>query len=290
MTRFDRTAEDVGNVLSLEHVNLTVPDQSLAALFYVTGMGFTRDPYMDFGLANMWVNAGAQQFHLPLGAPQVFRGTITVAVPDLDMLERRLGRIARHLDGTKFTLERDDTGLRVVCPWGNRIRARGPGAFGTMSLGIPRLEVTVAPGHAAGIGRFYRQVMRCPVTEADATAEVRVGVGQHLAFTETETPDALPDYDGHHVAVYLADFSGPHRWLAERGLITEESDRHQYRFQSIVDPDSGAVLTELEHEVRSMTHPMYQRPLVNRNPALRVGSYRPGTETFTPPDPTTETE
>ena len=31
---FDRQKEDVGNVQLLEHVNVTVPDQSLAALFY----------------------------------------------------------------------------------------------------------------------------------------------------------------------------------------------------------------------------------------------------------------
>ena len=34
-----------------------------------------------------------------------------------------------------------------------------------------------------------------------------------------------------------------------------------------VDPDSGENLYELEHEVRSVTHPLYARPLVNRNPA-----------------------
>ena len=30
---FDRTMEDVGNIVMLEHVNLTVPDQGIAALF-----------------------------------------------------------------------------------------------------------------------------------------------------------------------------------------------------------------------------------------------------------------
>ena len=71
---FDRQKEDVGNVQLLEHVNVTVPDQSLAALFYVTGLGFTRDPYIDFGNLNMWVNLGDQQFHLPTSSAQVLRG------------------------------------------------------------------------------------------------------------------------------------------------------------------------------------------------------------------------
>ena len=43
---FDRTKEDVGNVQLLEHVNVTVPDQGLASMFYVTGLGFTRAPYL----------------------------------------------------------------------------------------------------------------------------------------------------------------------------------------------------------------------------------------------------
>ena len=36
--------EDVGNIVSLEHINVQVPDQQAAILFYVVGMGFTRDP------------------------------------------------------------------------------------------------------------------------------------------------------------------------------------------------------------------------------------------------------
>ena len=34
------------NIRLLEHVNLTQPDQRLATLFYVVGLGLTRDPYM----------------------------------------------------------------------------------------------------------------------------------------------------------------------------------------------------------------------------------------------------
>ena len=281
MTTFNRSAEDVGNVLSLEHVNVTVPDQGVAALFYVSGLGFTRDPYIDFGQRNMWVNVGAQQFHLPLGKPQVFRGRITVVAPDLADLERRLARVAKPLAGTRFEFSREDDHLRLRCPWGNELQAFGPGSHGRMALGIPTLEVDVAPGTAPGIGRFYRQVMGCPVTEADGTARVRVGHDQTLIFIEKEA--LAPPYDGHHVAIYLNRSSEPHRWLRERGLITEESDQHQYRFQAIVDPDSGEVLTELEHEVRAMSHPMFHRPLVNRNPAVGFMNYRQGSEIFTPP-------
>jgi hypothetical protein len=43
---FDRGAEDLGNSIHLEHVNVQVPDQRLATLFYVAGLGLTRDPYL----------------------------------------------------------------------------------------------------------------------------------------------------------------------------------------------------------------------------------------------------
>jgi catechol-2,3-dioxygenase len=280
MTSFDRTTEDVGNVLNLEHVNLTVPDQGLAALFYVTGLGFTRDPYIDFGTRNMWINAGEQQFHLPLGKAQVFRGHIAAVVPDLDGLQRRLGNIAKPLDGSRFRFEQNADHVRVTCPWGNDVRVYGPDHFPAMTLGLPRLDVQVPPDTARGIAAFYRQVMECPATVTDGRAHVRVGHNQTLTFSESARP--LAPYDGHHIAIYVANFSGPHRRLLERGLVTEESDQHQYRFQAIVDPASNTVLTELEHEVRSMAHPMFHRPLVNRNPALNFFNYRKGSEVYTP--------
>ena len=49
-------------------------------------------------------------------------------------------------------------------------------------------------------------------------------------------------------------------------------------FKDIVDLDSGKHLFPVEHEVRSATHPMYLRPLVNRNPAETNRTYAPGHE------------
>ena len=76
--------EDVGNIVLLEHVNVQVPDQALAIAFYIVGLGFTRDPYMNIGLHNMWANVGEQQFHLPVRPTQVIHGHIGLVVPDLD--------------------------------------------------------------------------------------------------------------------------------------------------------------------------------------------------------------
>ena len=69
---FDRTAEDLGNIVELGHVNVRVPDQSKAIAFYLMGLGLTRDPYLMAGLENMWVNVGRGQFHLPTEDPRSF--------------------------------------------------------------------------------------------------------------------------------------------------------------------------------------------------------------------------
>ncbi|MEM7275294.1 MAG: hypothetical protein AAF547_19615 [Actinomycetota bacterium] len=277
---FDRSTEDVGNILLLEHVNVTSPDPMLTSLFYVDGLGLTRDPYIDLGPDLQWINAGRQQFHLPVGPPQVVRGTIEVIVPDLVALVRRLGRIADRLSGTAFEYRVDGDGLAVRGPWGNRFRCVGPAPGDRVDLGLRCVELDVPTGTAEGIGRFYREVIGSPVAVADGRCTVIVGPGQMLRFRETT--DGIADYDGHHIAVYVADFSGPHRWLVERDLILEESDRHQYRFLWIADPESGERLFELEHEVRSLHHPLYQRPLVNRNAEQRLPTYTPGADPHRP--------
>src|SRR5258708_20583765 len=84
--QFDRTAEDLGNIVELGHVNVTVPDQTLATAYYLMGLGLTRDPYLMAGLENMWVNVGRGQFHLPTRGAQVVRGTTALVIPDLEPL------------------------------------------------------------------------------------------------------------------------------------------------------------------------------------------------------------
>lgn len=166
--RFDRSTEDIGNIVEFGHVNLRVPDQQLAIVFYVMGLGLTRDPYLVTGVDNAWINVGTCQFHLPVGPAQVLRGRIGLVMGDLDAL----------------------------------------------------VELQIA----------------------------------------------------------VADFSGVHRRLLERGLVSEESNQSQYRFENITDVETGEVLVTLEHEVRSMRHPMYARALVNRNPATTNKHYATGHE------------
>jgi catechol-2,3-dioxygenase len=257
--------ENIGNIMLMEHVNLPVPDQGIATLFYLVGMGFTRDPHMMVGLENMWVNLGEQQFHLPTNNPQVLRGHIGVVTPSLDALADRLESIKPRLADTKFAYERKDGYIEITCPWGNTMRAYEPAEeFGNIVTGIPYVEFTVPVGTADGIMRFYTQVMGAVASVEDAggkAAVVEVGNYQRLVFRETEN---VPEYDGHHIAVYVANFSAPFNYLKERGLVTEDPRNHQFRFVSIIDPDTGEKLFDVEHEVRGMRHALYRRPLVNR--------------------------
>jgi hypothetical protein len=279
---YDRNVDDLGNITALEHVNVTIPDQRLATLFYVVGMGFTRDPYLTVGDENMWANVGSQQFHLPTRTPQVLRGHVGIVVPDLGALKERLMSVRKKLAETRFAYSDENGCLAVTCPWGNQLRCYAPAPrFGDMTLGIPYVEFAIRHGTAPGIARFYEQAfgVRGALAADEHSATIPVGRGQTLVFRES---DKQPPYDGHHIAIYVADFSGPHRFLNERGLITQESDQHQYRFRDIVDPDGGAVLFEIEHEVRSLRHPMWGRPFVNRNPAQTQRNYVRGRDAFYP--------
>ena len=150
---FDRAAEDLGNSIHFEHVNVQVPDQRLATLFYVTGLGLTRDPYLMVSDTNMWINAGRSQFHLPSGKPQVLRGHTGLVIEGREALLARLASVAKKLEGTAFTFAERNDHVEATCPWGNRIHIHEPDAarFGRITLGIPYVEFDVPIGTAAPI-------------------------------------------------------------------------------------------------------------------------------------------
>jgi hypothetical protein len=281
----NHASEDVGNIVLLEHLNVQVSDQPQAILFYIVGLGLTRDPYLTVGLENMWVNVGEQQFHLPTRKAQRFSGHLGLVVPDLDGLERRFESLQDRLAGTEFKWSRANGHIAATCPWGNNFRCYAPEEkYGDMALGIPYIEFLVKPGAAQGIARFYQEVFRAPAAiQAEgefAAARIAIGRNQELIFRESGEP--IHPYDGHHVAVYVANFSGPYEFLNSRGHITEDVRGHQFRFQAIVDPETGATLHELEHEVRSFKHPLYQRTFVNRNAEQTQRNYHRGRDGMAP--------
>ena len=153
-----------------------------------------------------------------------------------------------------------------------------------MGLGIPYVEFLVKAGAAAGIARFYKEVMEAPsVVHSEmgvSVARIEIGRNQRLLFRETD--EKIPPYDGHHIAVYVANFSGPYGSLKRRNLIMEEVRNHQFRFKDVVNLESGEKLFEVEHEVRSLRHPLYHRLLVNRDPTQSQRNYTRGRDSLIP--------
>jgi hypothetical protein len=287
---FDRAAEDVGNSVHLEHVNVNISSQHHASLFYVAGLGLTRDPYLMVSDDNMWVNVGRSQFHLPSGKATVLRGHAGLVISGRQALLQRLAAVRGKLEGTKFAFSEHNDYVEAICPWGNRIHVHEPDAkrFGRITLGIPYVEFGVPPDTAEAIARFYREMISVPVeiVENGSVARVLVGNNQHLLFRETDRP--LPEFEDHHVQIYVADFSGPYQRLKARNLVSCEDNRYQYRFRDIIDLDTGRHLFKIEHEVRSVKHPNYLRPLINRNPAQTARTYSPGHDQLDwamPPEP-----
>jgi hypothetical protein len=289
LKQYDRAAQTVGNIVHLEHFNVVIPDQRLATLFYVVGLGGTRDPYLFMGLENMWVNFGRTQVHVPSRdakpRAEVLRGTAGFVVPSLDDLEKRLAHAGNEMKRvmpeiqTKFSWNRKGDVVEATCPWGNRIRCHAPSPeFGRTELGLVYVDFDVPRGTAEGIARFYNEVMKAPASASQGKATVKVGRDQRLMFTETDAPQ--PAYDNHHIQIYINDFSTPYEWLKARDLISMETDANEWRFQWIVDPKDGRKLFQVEHETRSMKHRLFARPLVNRNHAIGNMTYEPGTDAF----------
>jgi hypothetical protein len=287
--QFDRTTQTVGNIVHLEHWNVVINDQRLATLFYVVGLGGTRDPFLFPGMENMWVNFGRTQVHMPSRGEnpksERVRGTMGYVVPDLEALKKRLEYAGSEMKRVapekpnQFSWREKDGAVEATCPWGNRVRCHAPSPqFGKTELGLVYVDFDVPPGSAEGIALFYNDVMAAPARAERGRASVSIGRDQHLHFTETQAP--IPEYDNHHIQVYIADFSTPYRWLLERELISMETDEAEWRFQWIVDPRDGRKLFQIEHEVRSMKHRLFGRPLINRNHSITNMTYVTGQDAF----------
>ena len=265
LNTYDRKTQDVGNIVLFEHLNLKVPDFDTAIRFYVEGLCMTRDPVYMVGPDNMWLNNGDQQLHFQKGNPQIFRGEVILVIPDLQHVADNLKKVEPYLSKSRFSWALESHCIVTSCPWGNRFRVQEHWDGFEKSRGIPHLRADVPQKTVPAIMQFYRTVFnaRVEIAAEDATeARVTVGPGQTFCFKEADKE--VDEFDGHHICLYLANLSPSHDWLLERNLVTSEDNVFQYRFQKIVNPETDQTLYEIEHEVRSLHHPMFMRSLVNR--------------------------
>ena len=251
MQPFDRAAEDLGNSIHLEHVNVTIPDQRLATLFYGAGLGLTRDPYLMVSDNNMWINVGRSQFHLPTGKPQVLRGHTGIVIEGREaLLDAARVRREAKLAGHQFDFTEHNDYVEATCPGATASAAtsRTPRASAASISAFP-MSIRRAGRHRQGICAFYPAIMgmQAEFLNGDsAVAKVKVGKDQVLLFRETDTPQ--PEFDGHHVQIYIRTFQVRTIALRERGLVTQEDNQYQYRFRDIIDLDGGKHLFTIEHE------------------------------------------
>ena len=227
----------------------------------------------------MWINCGMSQFHLPMGKPDVLRGTTGLVMPDRAKLAGAAHPGEKALDGTKFDFRESNDGVETVCPWGNRIHLHSRTQAASAASAWHALCPLRRPARHRGAHRALlpRRAGSAGGGHEERRRPRRPRPGRREAvfyFRETDAPQ--PDYDGHHVQVYLTNFSRPYRKLLDLGLITIEDNDYQYRFRDVIDLDTKEVLFTVEHETRSATNPMYGRPLVNRNPAATNMDYKPG--------------
>ena len=140
---------------------------------------------------------------------------------------------------------------------------------------MPYVEFRCEVGAAAGIARFYNQTMGIPTEHLGGACRVPMQTGQFLLFRETS--EALPAYDGHHIAIYIgnaetgdtsASFADMFTRCHEAGVVFNnprfphltydalgDALRHaEFRIIDLVDPQTGKSVYKLEHEVRSLHH------------------------------------
>jgi len=281
---YDFNTQDVENIIYLEHVNLAQPDQMTAMVFYVEGLGLTRDPYAPDSSATMWINIGNSQIHVAkYDTPQVLAGHIGLITPSISLLIQRLKNIQNHklITGTKFSWKIKDkfkkdlvpkeySGqiLHVTGPWGNKFRIYEH----SKELGLHQLAIYYVLHYcklntSQSVAQFYQKFFQVPVTIVPSQKMVHIPVGpkQRVIFMEHEN-FCNENYTNYHIAIYISQFSQTYlRFAAEKLLFTQHrfTDKcdtleetlkwKQFRTRDIINEEKEVVLS-FEHEVRSLHH------------------------------------
>jgi len=285
--------QDIGGIVCFEHLNLEVPDILIAKTFYMEAMGFALDPFSSAPFARLiWYNVGYQQFHIgwrPDKNPQVIDGHIGIIVPSIEVVLKRLTKVSHLLKDTKFKFEvvkQDEKAsylpipikglsyVEVTCPWGNvfhvyqnneEIDFRG-------GLGMPYVQFNCPKNSVDDISEFYKQNLGALTvvekSEHGNVVRIIVGVKQQIIYVEEENVPNEKDW-GYHFAIYISNFSGTYKKVRAQKLennlppdtLEIALNDRQFRFDKI--QWNGKLIGILEHEVKSMHHFNYMRPLTN---------------------------
>ena len=266
---------EVGGILHFEHINFEVLEHDSATVFFMNGLGLTRDPFRRADETNMGVNIGMQQFHLPRrgNVTPPFDGEVGLVIPDRAKTRFRLERLAERgkFDGTPFRIKAGKHSDVVVSPYGFRLRLHQAGTIPfPKPLGLAYMDFMVAPGKANGIAQFYRELFKAPVEVTkmgqDKTAIVTVGPHQTLRFRERK--NANHNLYSHHIAVYVSNYNEIRDRVVAQGSLDGEGRGQVFFFGEIFNPRTGKKIIDFNHEVRSVYHPEFMRPLVNRWPIV----------------------
>ena len=139
---------------------------------------------------------------------------------------------------------------------------------GRMPQAISYVNFWVPVGSAKAIADFYEKMVFAPTKLGkrgkNAMATVTVGANQHFHFIEKA--DYAPVVHPNHVAIYVTRYQEMYQQFKAKKLLMRPDVEEQFRFDRMANTRSGKVVFTFEHEVRSLYHPDYLKPLANRVP------------------------
>mmetsp|Transcript_12626 Transcript_12626/g.19055 ORF Transcript_12626/g.19055 Transcript_12626/m.19055 type:complete len:345 (-) Transcript_12626:246-1280(-) len=244
----------------------------------------------------VWGNIGLQQFHFPSDYPQIIRGCIGLYYPNISSIQQDLidYEYAYSISydhnslpiieticpyGNRFRLHQQVGEATWYGPAAHLPPNKEhslPGGL-TEGRGMRYIEFDTSLHTAQRICEFYSYFLYANATTTTEFSEsgpldtctIYIGYHQYISFKESRRP--LPSYDGHHIALYVNRFVDIYERLVERSLHWENPrfpqfqyrsvddilHHNEYRFKDIIDIHTGEVIYQLEHEIRSLSHPSF---------------------------------
>ena len=169
---YDRAAEDLGNIVSLEHVNTRIPDQTCVDAVPRHRAGVHPRP-LSHDQHRQYVDqyrAAANSICRP-ARRRCCAAASDWWCPISPRWLRRLAKVKPDLEGTQFDFrEGNDILVDVISPVGQPHPlppAAAPLRPGQSWPGLRQFDVP--PGSADGIARFYREVIETPARSLTTT-------------------------------------------------------------------------------------------------------------------------